>query len=112
MQAINKHFAKIILLVSFALTFVAPTAYANGADETPSAVAMTVDGLVVRPVTFVATVAGAAIWTVTLPFSLLGGNAMEAGEVLVGTPFKATFVRPLGHNITGRKVEFEEFEEE
>ena len=40
-----------------------------------------------------------------LPFSLLGGNADEAGEVLVMGPAKATFVRCLGCTRTGRKSE-------
>jgi len=31
-----------------------------------------------------------------LPFSLLGGNVVEAGKALVVEPVKFTFFRPLG----------------
>ena len=50
-----------------------------------------------RPLTFVASVAGAAVWIVSLPFTLLAGNTSEAGDVLVLDPFCYTFKRPLGH---------------
>jgi len=43
------------------------------------------------------------VYPVSLPFSALGGNAAEAGEVLVVGPAKATFVRCLGCTRTGRK---------
>jgi len=49
------------------------------------------------------TLVGGAIYLVSLPFSALGGNAAEAGEVLVVGPAKATFVRCLGCSRTGRK---------
>jgi len=45
------------------------------------------------------------VYLVSLPFSLLGGNAEEAGEVLVMGPARATFVRCLGCARTGRKEE-------
>ncbi len=63
----------------------------------PSAAVMLVDTVVVRPLTFVASVAGAAVWIVSLPFTLLAGNTSEAGDVLVLDPFCYTFKRPLGH---------------
>ena len=53
--------------------------------------------LVSRPMTAAATVVGGAVWVVSLPFSLIGGNAGEAGEALVAEPFNYTFARPLGH---------------
>jgi hypothetical protein len=62
----------------------------------PSAFAMFGDALIVRPVMTAATVGGAAIYVVTLPFSLIGGNAQEAGETLVVDPAATAFVRCLG----------------
>lgn len=62
----------------------------------PTGAVMAVDGLVVRPLGIVSTVLGVATWVVTLPFTLIGGNADEAGEVLVADPAQFTFVRPLG----------------
>ncbi len=76
--------------------------------ETPSAAAMILDGLIVRPITFVATVAGTLVWVVTLPFSLLGGNAGDVAETMIITPAKATFIRCLGCTSSGRKIEYED----
>lgn len=75
-------------------------------DEDPSALEMMFDGLVGRPITLVATVGGAAVWLVTLPFSLLGGNAGDAADKLILYPAKATFVRCLGCKQPGRKVDY------
>ena len=77
--------------------------HAQAIDETPSALAMAGDALFVRPVLLATTLVGGAISLVSLPFSALGGNAAEAGEVLVVGPAKATFVRCLGCSRTGRK---------
>lgn len=61
------------------------------------------DAIVARPVGIVATGAGAVIWGVSLPFSLLGGNAGEAADKLVGGPGRETFVRCLGCSAPGRR---------
>lgn len=63
----------------------------------PSAGAMAFDALVVRPVSFVGTVLGSALFVASLPFSALGGNVGEAGHQLVVVPGKFTFDRPLGN---------------
>lgn len=57
---------------------------------------MVFDAIVLRPVGLVTTVAGSAIYTISLPFSLLGGNEKEARENLVNNPARYTFKRPLG----------------
>jgi len=61
-----------------------------------SAGAMTADLLLVRPVGIVACVLGSAVFVVSLPFSLLGGNSGESAQKLVAEPAKFTFTRPLG----------------
>ena len=81
------------VLVCF--TLFPSASYALPADERPTAMNMVGDA-VVRPLMLVATAAGAALFTATLPFSLLGGNAGEVGTVLVVDPFKMTFLRCLG----------------
>ena len=69
--------------------------YENG-SERPSGGAMLMDAVFMRvPMTLV-TIAGAAVFVVTLPFSALGGNVGEAGKKLVGEPFEYAWVRPLG----------------
>ncbi len=62
-------------------------------------VAATADLLVVRPIGFVGTVAGAGFWLVTSPFTLINGTATENYELLVKTPADYTFDRPLGEGI-------------
>ncbi len=67
-----------------------------GTEREPEAVGMIIDGLVVRPISLVATVVGAVAFVITLPFSALGVNVDEAGEKLVVRPAAYTFSRCLG----------------
>ncbi len=87
-----------VLASTLMLTAMAPmTAFAgSAAQDRPGEMAMIADSLIARPVLFASTVVGAGLWLVTSPFSLLGGNVGEAGEVLVLNPGKNTFVRCLG----------------
>lgn len=57
---------------------------------------MTADILVARPLGIAATAAGAVLFVISLPFSLLGGNTPQAAYELVGLPAQVTFARPLG----------------
>jgi len=57
---------------------------------------MTADLVLVRPLGVVGTVIGAAVFVVSLPFTLPTGSAGEAAHELVGKPFEYTFNRPLG----------------
>ncbi|MDX2457275.1 MAG: hypothetical protein QNL87_07185 [Gammaproteobacteria bacterium] len=66
------------------------------ANEEPTGGSMLADAFMVRPFMLVSTVLGTAAFIVTLPFSLLGGNAGDAGRALVVEPAAYTFVRPLG----------------
>jgi hypothetical protein len=71
--------------------------------EHPSGGAMVGDLLVARPLGLVLFGLGSAVYVATLPFSLLGGNAGEAGNQLVLQPAKEVFVRCLGCVRSGRK---------
>ncbi|MDH3474269.1 MAG: hypothetical protein OEM59_11305 [Rhodospirillales bacterium] len=62
----------------------------------PRAGEMIVDGLVVRPFSFVATVLGSAAFVITLPFSAAGGNVDQAWDKMVEGPAAYTFTRCLG----------------
>jgi hypothetical protein len=77
-----------------------PTQAASGtyrsAETGPRWEDQTVDALVARPIGIVGTGLGALVWTASLPFSLLGGNAGEAADKLVGGPVRETFLRCLG----------------
>jgi len=65
-------------------------------EEDPSALAMTTDALVIRPVMIATTVVGGALWLVSSPFSLLSGNAGQAADTLVIGPAESAFTRCLG----------------
>ncbi len=64
--------------------------------EKPSAFAMMGDLVIVRPIMLSLSVLGTAAYLVSLPLTLAGGNAGEAGNVLVVKPLKTTFIRCLG----------------
>ncbi len=88
------------LLAVASLSF-APVSQANTyglAEAGPSGGEMMFDALLVRPIMVVGTVASTAVFLVSLPFSLLGGNVDEAAKKLVTEPFRHTFVRPLGED--------------
>ncbi len=65
-----------------------------GAEREPEAIFKIIDGLVVRPISLVATVVGTVAFVITLPFSV--GNVDEAAEKLVVRPAAFTFSRCLG----------------
>lgn len=69
--------------------------------EAPKAFAMVGDLVIARPLLIAATVLGAGVFVVTLPFSAAGGNIGEAGKALVVEPGMAAFVRCLGCTTTG-----------
>lgn len=98
MSEMKKNKLKWILLVFFvailAVPQVASAAKADKEQKDPGA--MTIDALVARPVGLVATLAGAAVFVVSLPFSAVGGNSEEAWDSLVVSPAEYTFKRKLG----------------
>jgi hypothetical protein len=73
----------------------------SAVDEEPNAAIMVGDLVVARPIGVVMTVGGAALWLVSLPFTLLAGHAGEAAQTLMQGPAEATFMRCLGCRNTG-----------
>lgn len=69
--------------------------------EAPKAFSMVGDLLIARPLLIGATIIGAGVFVVTLPFSAAGGNIGEAGKALVVEPGKEAFVRCLGCTTSG-----------
>lgn len=97
MRSLKKTLKSATLALTVAAFTAAPVVVqAENVTERPSGLEMTADAVLVRPLMLGATILGAAVFVVSLPFSALGGNAGEAGDTLVVTPFKATFVRCLG----------------
>lgn len=106
-------FSRIITTFGLALVLLLPQlGLTNTVEEKPTALAMAGDLVIARPLLLVTTVVGAAVYVVSLPFSLAGGNAKEAGETLVVGPAKATFVRCLGCTRSGYKKDVVDMEEE
>ncbi|HUH67223.1 MAG TPA: hypothetical protein VLZ07_12390, partial [Syntrophales bacterium] len=61
-----------------------------------SAFDATVDILLVRPVSFAATIVGTAVFIVSLPFSIPSKSVGTTAKTLVADPFNFTFTRPVG----------------
>ncbi len=96
-----KHIGRIALLLTLASALSAPV-FAAPEDE-PTALAMTGDLVIARPIGMVITVVGAVAFVVSLPFSAAGGNVGQAAETLVIGPAKATFLRCLGCKTSGKR---------
>ena len=66
------------------------------------------DLVLARPIGLAMLGVGTGVYLVTLPLSLLGGNAGDAGNQLVVEPAKEVFVRCLGCKQPGRKEKIAE----
>ena len=91
----HRRTTRVASLVAGATLLCATLQPANAAieiDESdfgPSYETMVVDTVVGKPLGLVAAVAGTAAYVVSLPFSLIGGNADQAQEKLVVEPWNA-----------------------
>lgn len=82
----------IIASISFIVTMMQPASAALEIDETdfgPSYETMAVDTIVGKPLQLVTAIAGTAAYLVSLPFSLIGGNADQAQQKLFVEPWNA-----------------------
>jgi hypothetical protein len=108
MRAIAKKRSRLLTATTLSIALLVPQiGVAQQVEEDPSALAMTGDALIARPLGLVFTAVGAALYVVTLPFTLAGGNAKQAGKELVVGPAEATFVRCLGCTKSGYKHDIE-----
>lgn len=81
-----------IASVSIMLAVMQPAAAAIEIDESdfgPSYETMAVDTVVGKPLQLVTAIAGTAAYVVSLPFSLIGGNADQAQQKLFVEPWNA-----------------------
>lgn len=85
----------VLVVLLFATASPAARAFEDGSFEAVSA-----DIIVVRPLGFVATVLGSALFLVSLPVAAISGSTEETAEALVYTPGRLTFTRPLGEMST------------
>jgi Zn-dependent protease with chaperone function len=98
MHKIRKQSMVLLLIITLVFVPFGTSAFAAGTtvEEENSGALMAADFVFARPLGIVATVFGCAVFVVSLPFSLLGGNIKQAGQKLVKEPAAFTFVRPLG----------------
>jgi|YNPNPStandDraft_1061719.scaffolds.fasta_scaffold46331_2 hypothetical protein len=82
----------LVMALAILMACVPPVRVAAESDSTP----IGFDALVLRPLGILATVVGAAVFVVSLPFSAPTGSVEHAAEKLVVEPYRFTFERPLG----------------
>jgi hypothetical protein len=90
---------KLALIPVLTLALAVPPALALDQEQVgrePTTGEMYADGLIARPLGLVATVVGAVVFVVTLPFSLPSKSVDSAAKELVAVPAQYTFKRPLG----------------
>lgn len=104
---------KFVVAATLAIGLVQPSAgfetdmYGPGDGGGPTSAAMVGDALIARPLYAVATVVGATVFLVTLPFSALGGNVDEAASELVTGPARGLLTRCLGCTQTVQDTQVE-----
>lgn len=96
MNPLARSFAAVAAVVALTCSAAALAAPDPVIDRAPSAEAMTFDLFVMRPLGLVGTLAGTAVFIVTLPFDVLTWNVSDPARRLVVEPAKFTFTRPLG----------------
>ncbi len=93
----KRPFLASVLAFTFLFAGWAPMAHAfDPNSDRPGEIAMAADAIFARPVLLLSTAIGVGLFTITLPFSLIGNNVHETSESLVKAPARATFVRCLG----------------
>ncbi len=65
-------------------------------DEAPSAPAMAVDLIVIRPLSLAMTIVGTGLYVIQLPLDLIQMDFETPARKLVVEPAQYTFTRPLG----------------
>jgi hypothetical protein len=98
MRKIGKRIAIFILIAALVNPLFVSETLAQGQsnNDKPTAGAKVADLVFVRPVAVIGTVLGFIIYSVSLPFTYLGGNSEEAYQKLAVEPAKFAFKRPLG----------------
>ena len=99
-----------VLLLASVLALGPISATAKSVEEKPSGFEMITDLVIARPLGIALFAVSTTAYVATLPFSLAGGNAGDAGRNMVLEPAKEAFVRCLGCRRIGRKEKITEGE--
>jgi hypothetical protein len=81
----------VTMLIAISIFVTSAPAFADEQDFDA-----TMDILLVRPASLAATVVGAAVFIVSLPFSIPSQSVGATARTLVAEPFNYTFTRPIG----------------
>jgi hypothetical protein len=84
------------LTLLFAAVLLASSAPSARAFDDGSYEAVATDVIVVRPLCFVATILGSALFVISAPVAAISGSTSKTADALVGRPARATFTRPMG----------------
>lgn len=87
---------KLVVTVICMLALLLSTTTPALASGDTAATSVAVDVVVARPVSFVMTILGSALFVVSLPVSMTSGCVDKAAHTLVVAPAQDTFTRPLG----------------
>lgn len=82
----------LTMVLAIFMAWVPPVRVAAEEDSTP----VGFDALVLRPLGILATLVGAAVFVVSLPFSAPTGSVEHVADKLVVEPYRFTFERPMG----------------
>jgi hypothetical protein len=96
MVPIRKSIAALAVAALLIGTLPAPVMADTSGNEQGDDGAVVLDLAILRPIGLVATIAGTAIFIVSLPISLPTGSAGKTFNSLVKQPAKYTFYRTLG----------------
>ncbi|MDX2374535.1 hypothetical protein NJD71_10395 [Psychrobacter sp. PP-21] len=91
-RTVKQNLFTVVATLGLMVASMQPTFAAIEIDETdfgPSYETMVVDTVVGKPLQLVNAVAGTAVYLVSLPFSLIGGNADQAQQKLFVEPWDA-----------------------
>jgi hypothetical protein len=83
-------------LIAGLLLLAMPAAHADDTVSGDKAAYMVADVVVMRPLGLAATVLGAALTVVALPFTIPSGSVEESVQAFIVKPAEYTFKRPLG----------------
>jgi hypothetical protein len=92
--------ATIIYSPTAAETAVVETEIIETDDDNSAGMLIVLDLVLVRPLGLVATVLGSAFFVAGLPFEAISGDFHGPAHFLVVEPFRFTFERPLGRDMT------------
>ncbi len=91
---------KLIVTAVLACSVGQASAVDPDADQVPSASEVFLDAALIRPLGLVTLVTGAAVWFVSLPFTLTSRSVDKSTDALLVKPFRHTFKRPVGQFAT------------